>query len=67
MNTSSWKDDFWESFEETPIHIAFLTYISYGMLVLVGHLRDFFISIGLEKIKSCTEPKLPVSSLTEVL
>ncbi|CAG2250263.1 SPT [Mytilus edulis] len=33
--------DFQENFEETPIYIAVLTYLCYGILVLVGHVRDF--------------------------
>ncbi|CAC5420937.1 SPT [Mytilus coruscus] len=48
-----------ETFEETPIVAAILTYLSYGIMVVIGHIRDFLRSIGLEKEKTCTEPKLP--------
>ncbi|OWF46433.1 serine palmitoyltransferase 2-like [Mizuhopecten yessoensis] len=54
-----WQDNFWESFEETPIIAAIYTYFCFGLLVVFGHIRDFLRNIGLEKVKSCTEPKLP--------
>ncbi|XP_033734047.1 serine palmitoyltransferase 2-like [Pecten maximus] len=54
-----WQDDFWESFEETPIIAAIYTYFCFGLLVVFGHIRDFLRNIGIEKVKSCTEPKLP--------
>lgn len=47
-----------ETFEETPLIIAVLTYLGYAVLVVIGHIRDFLRSVGIEKIKSCTEPKL---------
>jgi hypothetical protein len=50
-----------ETFEETPILIAVMTYLNYGMLVLVGYIRDILRSIGIEKEKDYTEPKRPVS------
>ncbi|XP_071161498.1 serine palmitoyltransferase 2-like isoform X1 [Mytilus edulis] len=49
--------DFQENFEETPIYIAVLTYLCYGILVLVGHVRDFLRNAGLENEKACTEPR----------
>ncbi|XP_060573155.1 serine palmitoyltransferase 2-like [Ruditapes philippinarum] len=58
-STNDWKRTWWESFEETPLYAAIWTYLGYGLLVLVGHIRDFFRNIGLERQKSCTEPKLP--------
>lgn len=48
-----------ETFEETPILAAIMTYLSYGLMVVIGHIRDFLRSIGIEKEKTCTEPKLP--------
>ena len=57
----NWRDKFWESFEETPLYVAIWTYLGYGLLVLIGHIRDTLRNLGLETIKSCTEPKLPVS------
>lgn len=58
-STNDWKRTWWESFEETPLYAAIWTYLGYGLLVVVGHIRDFLRNIGLEKQKSCTEPKLP--------
>ncbi|KAL3873456.1 hypothetical protein ACJMK2_036571 [Sinanodonta woodiana] len=57
--TEDGSEAYFESFEETPLHIAIWTYLSYGLLVVFGHIRDFLRDIGIEKIKSCTEPKLP--------
>lgn len=54
------KDTFIETFEETPLSTAILTYLGYAVLVVIGHIRDFLRSFGIEKIKSCTEPKLQV-------
>ncbi|XP_052272939.1 serine palmitoyltransferase 2-like isoform X1 [Dreissena polymorpha] len=54
-----WRSSWWESFEETPLYAAVWTYLGYGLLVLVGHIRDFMRNIGIESQKSCTEPKLP--------
>lgn len=51
---------FREHFEETPLGVAIWTYLGYAILVVIGQIRDFLRNIGLEKIKSCTEPKLPV-------
>ncbi|XP_052768715.1 serine palmitoyltransferase 2-like isoform X1 [Mya arenaria] len=56
---ADWRRSWWESFEETPLYAAIWTYLGYGLLVLVGHIRDFFRNLGLESQKSCTEPKLP--------
>jgi hypothetical protein len=52
---------FREHFEETPLGVAIWTYLGYAILVVIGQIRDFLRSVGIEKIKSCTEPKLPVS------
>ncbi|XP_076442186.1 serine palmitoyltransferase 2-like isoform X2 [Babylonia areolata] len=53
----NWQDDFFESFEETPFHIAILTYLGYALMIIIGHCRDFLRYYGIEKDKSCTEPK----------
>lgn len=50
---------FKEHFEQTPLGVAIWTYLGYAILVVIGQIRDFLRSIGIEKIKSCTEPKLP--------
>ncbi|RUS80557.1 hypothetical protein EGW08_011697 [Elysia chlorotica] len=55
---SEWQDDFHESFEETPLLVAILTYLGYALLVVIGQIRDLMRAYGIEKDKSCTEPKL---------
>lgn len=57
---SSYQDDFYETFEETPLLVAILTYLGYGLLVIIGQIRDILRTYGIEKDKSCTEPKLEV-------
>ena len=57
----NWKDDFHESFEETPLFVAITTYLGYALLVIVGHIRDFLRFYSIEKQKTCTEPRLKVS------
>lgn len=44
-----------EENEETPLVVALLTYLGYGIMVCFGHLRDFMRSVGLEKIHSAVE------------
>ena len=50
-----------ESFEETPLLAAISTYLCYALLVFVGHIKDFFVNIGLSEVHACLEPKIPVS------
>jgi len=38
-----------EFFEETPLYIAVLTYLGYGILIIFGHFRDFFKKMELGK------------------
>ncbi|XP_059142148.1 serine palmitoyltransferase 2-like isoform X1 [Physella acuta] len=57
-HVSKWQDDFYESFEETPLLVAILTYLGYALLVVIGQIRDLMRAYGIEKDKSCTEPKL---------
>ena len=45
-----------ESFEETPLLIAVLTYIGYGVLILFGHIRDALRCWGCEKVPTIAEP-----------
>lgn len=52
---------FYESFEETPLLIAILTYMSYAFLVVVGSIRDLLQYYGLDKKIAYQEPKLDVS------
>ena len=42
-----------ESFDPTPLPVAIFTYMTYALLTLLGHIRDFFRFIGL--IKTCKE------------
>lgn len=51
---------FFESFEETPLIVAFCTYLCYGMLVVVGHIHDFLRYYGLE-VMEYTEVQMPAS------
>ncbi|XP_041353082.1 serine palmitoyltransferase 2-like [Gigantopelta aegis] len=52
---SKWKDDFHESFEETPLIAAMYTYLSYILLFIFGHLRDICYYYGIKKDESGTE------------
>jgi len=61
-----WKADYWESFEETPLLAAIATYICYGLVVLIGHIRDFLNNIGVLKINACLEPRIPVKELLDL-
>ena len=53
-----------ESFEETPLLIAVLTYIGYGVLILFGHIRDTLHRWGCEKVPTMAEP---VSEVQRIL
>ncbi|XP_067947887.1 serine palmitoyltransferase 2-like isoform X2 [Watersipora subatra] len=44
-----------EAFEETPLLIAIVTYIGYGLLVLFGYLRELRTYYGLEKAHQSNE------------
>uniref|UniRef100_A0A672T388 serine C-palmitoyltransferase n=1 Tax=Sinocyclocheilus grahami TaxID=75366 RepID=A0A672T388_SINGR len=47
--TSLYKKPFVESFEETPLLVAVLTYMGYGILTIFGYLRDFLRDWKFEK------------------
>lgn len=47
-----------ESFEETPLLIAILTYLGYGILIIFGHVRDFLRKWQIEKVPVSAEPSL---------
>ncbi|ESP02870.1 hypothetical protein LOTGIDRAFT_212374 [Lottia gigantea] len=53
-----WKKDFHESFEETPLVAAILTYLCYFVMVVIGYIRENFRYYGLEEDKTISEPKL---------
>lgn len=46
---SLYKRPFVESFEETPMLVAVLTYMGYGILTIFGYLRDFLRHWKIEK------------------
>ncbi|MED6263828.1 Serine palmitoyltransferase 2, partial [Characodon lateralis] len=48
-NPSLYKKPFMESFEETPLLVAVLTYMGYGILTVFGYLRDFLRHWNIEK------------------
>uniref|UniRef100_A0A8C5I3P3 serine C-palmitoyltransferase n=1 Tax=Gouania willdenowi TaxID=441366 RepID=A0A8C5I3P3_GOUWI len=48
-NPSLYKKPFVESFEETPLMVAVLTYMGYGILTIFGYLRDFLRQWNIEK------------------
>lgn len=48
-NSSLYKKPFVESFEETPLLVAVLTYMGYGILTIFGYLRDFLRHWNIEK------------------
>lgn len=52
---SMYKRPFRETFEETPMLVAVLTYMGYGVLTLFGYLRDFFRAWGIESCQNATE------------
>eukprot|EP00052_Salpingoeca_macrocollata_P001142 m.24089 g.24089 ORF g.24089 m.24089 type:complete len:512 (-) comp11139_c1_seq1:80-1615(-) len=48
-----------EAFDEPPAHIYLATWVSYFILTIMGHLRDFLVTTGLEKSRLPQElPKL---------
>ena len=48
-NASLYNKEFVEQFEETPLLVAVLTYVGYGILTIFGYLRDFLRHWGMEK------------------
>ncbi|XP_063079360.1 serine palmitoyltransferase 2b isoform X2 [Engraulis encrasicolus] len=48
-NASLYNKPFVESFEETPLLVAVLTYMGYGILTIFGYLRDFLRDWKIEK------------------
>ena len=53
MNDEHLQD---EEFEETPLYVAVLTYLSYSILCLFGWLRDFLRQSGIEKKCGAVDP-----------
>ncbi|XP_053330299.1 serine palmitoyltransferase 2 [Spea bombifrons] len=54
-NGGLYKRPFNEAFEETPMFVAVLTYMGYGILTLFGYLRDFLRAWKIEKCHNATE------------
>ncbi|KAL2081805.1 hypothetical protein ACEWY4_021623 [Coilia grayii] len=48
-NAALYNKPFVESFEETPLLVAVLTYMGYGILTIFGYLRDFLRDWKIEK------------------
>ncbi|XP_064463994.1 serine palmitoyltransferase 2-like, partial [Ornithodoros turicata] len=44
-----------DEFEETPLLMALATYVSYVILGIFGHIRDFMRSVGLEETHAAVE------------
>ncbi|XP_022432143.1 serine palmitoyltransferase 2 isoform X3 [Delphinapterus leucas] len=55
QNGGLYKRPFNEGFEETPMLVAVLTYVGYGVLTLFGYLRDFLRHWRIEKCHHATE------------
>ncbi|MBN3279356.1 SPTC2 palmitoyltransferase, partial [Polyodon spathula] len=54
-NGGLYKRPFNEVFEETPMLVAVLTYMGYGILTIFGYLRDFLRKWKIEKCQNATE------------
>ncbi|XP_061109912.1 serine palmitoyltransferase 2-like isoform X2 [Conger conger] len=54
-NGGLYNRPFNESFEETPMLLAVLTYLSYGILTIFGYLRDFLREWKIEKCNIASE------------
>ena len=50
-----------ECFEQTPLHVALLTYLGYAVLILFGHFRDLLRSWGIESVPVSAEPVIEVT------
>lgn len=56
-----------EKFEETPLLQAFFTFLSYTILQIFGHFREFLRSIGIDKRKGAIDNNSQVIKLIEIL
>ncbi|XP_052009826.1 serine palmitoyltransferase 2-like isoform X2 [Xyrauchen texanus] len=54
-NGEKHRKPFFESFEETPMLVAVLTYMGYGILTIFGYLRDFMREWKIEKCHIASE------------
>ncbi|XP_074660703.1 serine palmitoyltransferase 2-like [Tubulanus polymorphus] len=51
---------FYQSFEETPLVVAVITYIGYSILIILGHFRDILRKLGIEKSRAISAMKEPI-------
>ncbi|XP_071079012.1 serine palmitoyltransferase 2-like [Haliotis cracherodii] len=58
VKEDSWKDDFYESFEETPLLLAIVTSLAYGILVIIGHIKEYYRVYIKWEHKRSSEPGL---------
>ena len=61
QHDKKWASKFYESFEDPPILTSILTYISFLILILVGHIREFLKKLGIGRVKNISEPNIPVN------
>ena len=54
-NPSLYNKPFVESYEETPLLVAVLTYMGYGILTIFGYPRDFMRHWNIEKCSVARE------------
>ncbi|XP_062604961.1 serine palmitoyltransferase 2-like [Saccostrea cucullata] len=54
-----WMAKFYESFEDPPLWTSIMTYISFLILILVGHVREFLKKLGIGRVKNISEPNIP--------
>ncbi|XP_078317498.1 serine palmitoyltransferase 2-like isoform X2 [Crassostrea virginica] len=59
QHDKKWASKFYESFEDPPILTSILTYISFLILILVGHIREFLKKLGIGRVKNISEPNIP--------
>ncbi|KAL5008585.1 hypothetical protein ScPMuIL_014166 [Solemya velum] len=55
---ADWEDDFSETFEEIPLHVAIWTYLGHALLILFGQIREFLRTVRVEKLKGTVEPAI---------
>ena len=56
-----------EYFEEIPIWVAILTYVSYAILIVFGHFRDLLRYWHVENMPTTSEPHREVSVVTFII
>ncbi|XP_048761651.2 serine palmitoyltransferase 2-like isoform X1 [Ostrea edulis] len=59
QHNRKWGSKFYESFEDPPLWTSIMTYISFLILILVGHVREFLKKMGIGRVKNISEPYIP--------